>query len=648
MKYDMNSRIRDICLHPVGRDVINKILLQMNVKRGLLYNPVVGSLKLSVLRRLIGDKISAGFWEAVLLILNADLGDSAAAAASSGEDRWWKDAVFYQIYPRSFMDGDGDGIGDIKGILLKLDYLKALGIDGLWLCPVYDSPQDDNGYDIRNYHEIDETYGSMADFELLLKEVHKRDMKLIMDLVVNHTSDEHEWFQKAVKEPDSRFRNYYHIKKGDKGEPPNNWISFFSGSAWKRLSLYSGEEPGSGEYWALRLFSSKQMDLNWDNPELREEIYQMVRWWLEKGIDGFRLDVINYISKAPGLPQGDEFIGELMGFRGIEHYFHGPKLHAYLRELRVQAFEPFDAFSVGETPGIGMEAGKLLTAPDRKELDMIFSFDHLESPGKVRFDDYVYDLVYLKDYYKEWMEHYSNISQMALFYDNHDNPRMLSKIDPEGTYRDVLAKLLAVLQLTLKGTPFLYQGQELGAVNAAFQDMDEIRDVESLNLYKELSGSIPEEALFRKIISGTRDHARVPMKWDASGNCGFTTGNPWIRTFPDKYNVEDETRDEESVLHFYRKMIALRKENKELRSGEFAALKTAREVFAYERGGMFRIVLNLSAVERKLSAKLCSGNVLICNYQGADNYQETDDHQGTGNNLRPYEARVYRLSCNSK
>lgn len=498
-KYSRNSRIRDIYHHPVGRDVINKILLQLNIKRGLVENPVVGALKLSTLARVLGGKVNNEFWEAVLVLLNGDIGEKEPVTGNGLEEpAWWKEAVFYQIYPKSFMDSDGDGIGDIRGITSKLDYLKELGIGGIWLCPVYDSPQDDNGYDIRNYHEIDSTYGTMADFEQLLEEVHKRGMKLIMDLVVNHTSDEHIWFQKALAEPDSPYRSYYHIKEGSGNQPPNNWTSFFSGPAWKKIE---------DDSWALRLFSSKQMDLNWDNPELRDEVYKMVRWWLKKGVDGFRLDVINYISKEPGLPQGNEFIGNLMGFTGIEHYFHGPQLHAYLREMRTKAFAPFQGFSVGETPGIGLETGKLMTAPGRGELDMIFSFDHLESPGKVRFDEYIYDPLYLKTYYTEWMEKFSPVSQMSLFYDNHDNPRMLSKIDPQGEYRDVLAKLLAVLQMTLKGTPFIYQGQELGAVNADFHDMEEIRDVESRNLYQKLIGSMPEEAAFRKIKWGTRDHA---------------------------------------------------------------------------------------------------------------------------------------------
>ncbi|MGL6197591.1 MAG: alpha-glucosidase [Lachnospiraceae bacterium] len=621
MKYDMDSKVKDVYSHPLGKDIINKLLLQLNKKRKLVENPIISSRSLSFLRRIAGKRVSDGFWEAVLALLNNDLGDlSLITDPDQQEPCWWKEAVFYQIYPKSFMDSNGDGIGDIQGIISKLDYLKELGVDAIWLCPVYDSPQDDNGYDIRDYQKIDQSYGSMEDFDQLLDEVHKREMRLIMDLVINHTSDEHAWFKQAVTDPDSKYHDYYYIQKGQDNSPSNNWTSFFSGPAWKQL------EDGD---WALKLFSNKQMDLNWENQELREDIYEMVRWWLEKGIDGFRLDVINYISKAPGLPDGDEMIGELMGFRGIEHYFHGPKLHQYLHELHEKAFAPYDAFSVGETPGIGLETGKLLTAPGRKELDMMFSFDHLENPGKAKFDEYVYDPVYLKDYYTEWMEYFSPISQMSLFYDNHDNPRMLSKIDPGGEYRVVLAKLLGMMQMTLKGTPFLYQGQELGAVNAGFTSMGEIMDVESLNLYKELSAKMPREEVFRKIMGGTRDHARVPMKWDNSANGGFTTGSPWLRSFPDRYNAAEEEADQQSVLNFYKNLIGFRREHRELIYGDIRMLPVAREIFAYTRGDKLRIVLNLSKNKNGLSEKLAAGKIVMSNYPKE------------GNQLEPYEGRIY-------
>jgi len=621
MGYDMNSRIKEVYSHPVGRDIINKLLLQLNVNRKWAENPLIRQRKLSFLQRIAGKRIGAGFWEAVLELLNTELGDRSTITPGANQGRnWWKEAVFYQIYPKSFMDSNGDGIGDIRGIISKLDYLKDLGVDAIWLSPVYDSPQDDNGYDIRDYRKIDQSYGSMDDFRELLDEVHKREMRLIMDLVVNHTSDEHEWFEQALADRNSNYRDYYIIRKGREDQPPNNWTSFFSGPAWKPLTYRD---------WALKLFSGKQVDLNWENGEMREEIYEMVRWWLEIGIDGFRLDVINYISKAPGLPNGDEMIGELMGYRGIEHYFHGPKLHQYLRELQEQAFAPYHAFSVGETPGIGLETGKLLTAPERKELNMMFSFDHLENPGKTKFDDYAYDPVYLKEYYQEWMEGFSPVSQMSLFYDNHDNPRMISKIDPSGAYRDVLAKLLGMMQMTLKGTPFLYQGQELGAVNAGFTSMGEIMDVESVNLYKELTESMPREEVFRKILGGTRDHARVPMKWDSGVNGGFTTGKPWLRSFPDRYNAAVEKDDQQSVLNFYKRLIKLRREQEELIYGEIRILPSDREIFAYTRGGKFRMVLNLSKGKHSISGRLTIGEIMMSNYPTA------------GRQLEPYEGRIY-------
>ncbi|MEG0109836.1 MAG: alpha-amylase family glycosyl hydrolase, partial [Oscillospiraceae bacterium] len=371
-----NSRIKDVFANPVGKDIIKKILLQMGYSEALITNPIASNIKLKTLPKLLKKQIDDNFVTTLLNLLNSEkdtpLADNCPAAKA-----WWKEAVFYQIYPRSFCDGNGDGIGDIQGIIEKLDYIKQLGIDAIWLSPIYDSPNDDNGYDIRDYKKIMSEFGTMEDFDALLAEIHARGMRLIMDLVVNHTSDEHEWFQKAIHEPNSKYANYYIFR-----DKPNNWSSFFSGSAWKYIKE-------NGKY-ALHLFSPKQMDLNWESEDLRHEIESMVQWWLQKGVDGFRMDVINYISKADGLPNGNECIGALMGYKGVENYFYGPRLHEYLKELKEKAFAPYNAFSVGETPGTGMEMSKLLTADYRKELDMVFSFDHLETPGHVRFDDYLY------------------------------------------------------------------------------------------------------------------------------------------------------------------------------------------------------------------------------------------------------------------
>jgi len=540
---------------------------------------------------------------------------------------WWKEAVFYQIYPISFQDSDGDGIGDLRGIISRLDYLKELGVNAVWLSPIYDSPKDDNGYDIRDYYSILKEFGTMEDFDLLLKEIHDRGMKLIMDLVVNHTSDEHPWFQAAIKDIPSKYHDYYLFKKSKDNDPPNNWSSFFSGSAW---NYYEGSKE-----WALHLFSKKQMDLNWENEEVRSEIHKMIRWWLKKGVDGFRLDVINYISKKEGLPEGNENIGKLMGYYGIEHYYYGPKLHQYLKELRKKAFEPYQAFTVGETPGVGMEMSKLLTAEDRKELDMIFSFDHLETPGHVRFDDYRYDLNYLKQYMTDWMEHYGNRCWMSLFYENHDNPRMISKVNPDPKYREVLAKLLAMLQLTIKGTPFLFQGQEIGSINQNFKTIDDIRDVESINLYHELVLSVGEEAAMKKLGSGSRDHSRSPMQWNDSVNAGFTTGTPWIGVSEDykDWNVEKQRKEPDSIHHFYQELIRIRKEHPALIYGKYEITnRKQKDIFTYYRrlqGETYYIECNLSSrpVRRPKSVQ---AELIISSYKAA-----SDD-------LKPYEANLYQ------
>ena len=482
-------------------------------------------------------------------------------------------------------------------------------MDAVWLSPVYDSPNDDNGYDIRDYFKIMQEFGTMEEFDALLSGLHSRGMRLIMDLVVNHTSDEHAWFQEAVRDPYGPYHDYYLFQENEDGREPNNWTSFFGqgkyGDAWRYI-------PENDE-WALHLFSKKQMDLNWDNPRMRREIYTMVKWWLEKGVDGFRLDVINYISKEEGLPYGNESVGNMLGYVGIEHYFYGPHLHDYLRELRCMAFDPYEAFSVGETPGIGMQMGKLLTGEDRHELDMIFSFDHLETPGHMRFDEYRYDLNYLKQYYTEWMEGYGNRCWMSLFYDNHDNPRMISKVSDDPHYRFAIGKLLGMIQFTLKGTPFLYQGQELGAVNVPFTDMSQIRDVESINLYEELCRSMSEEEAFRRILAGTRDHARAMMKWQ---------------------EAEEQKEDRDSIYYFYKKLIALRKKYPALIYGEIRITNHSRKnLFTWFReldGEAFYIECNLSEkpLTRPARPEGFRGLLSSC--------------KEPGRLMQPYEACLYR------
>lgn len=618
-----DNRIKDVYANPIGRDVIDRVLLQMNISSKAVTNPLVANLKLKALPKFLKGKVDDGFVETLITLLNTEE-EIPRNDETPIKKAWWKEAVFYQIYPRSFKDSNGDGIGDIQGIISKLDYLKELGIDAIWLSPIYDSPNDDNGYDIRDYRKIMDEFGTMDDFEGLLTEIHNRDMRLIMDLVINHTSDEHEWYQKAIKEPASKYGDYYIFR-----DKPNNWTSFFSGSAWNYV-----EER---DQYALHLFSKKQMDLNWENEEVRDEVNEMVRWWLDKGVDGFRLDVINYISKRSGLPDGNDSVGKLIGYQGIEHYFYGPRLHEYLREINEKAFAPYNAFSVGETPGPGIEMSKLLTADYRKELDMVFNFDHLETPGHTRFDDYLYDLNYLKKYMINWMENYGNHCQPSLFFENHDNPRMISKINPDPKYRDVLGKLLAVIQLTLRGTPFIFQGQELGMVNQNFKSINDLRDVESLNLYEELCKTMDSDKAFKKVLAGSRDHARTPMQWNDQEYAGFSTDTPWIMMDDDykKCNVESQLGDENSILHFYKDMITLRKEHPVIHYGEVIFTdKKAKNLFNYYRKNdeeMLYIEINLSSCEVKRE-KPPKGTCLISNYPV--------NHSAS---IRPYEANVWKM-----
>ncbi|MDE6965119.1 MAG: alpha-glucosidase, partial [Lachnospiraceae bacterium] len=441
------------------------------------------------------------------------------------------------------------------------------------LSPVFFYSNHHNGYEIRDYDKIMEEFGTMEDFEELLSQTHRRGMRLIMDLVINHTSDEHEWYRQA-KKPDSPYRDYYFFRKDDGSRtPPNNWTSFFSGPAWKY------EEDS--ESWALHLFSKKQMDLNWENPKMREDVIAMINRWLDKGVDGFRMDVINYISKEDGLPDGNETIGSLMGFTGIEHYYYGPKLHQYLREIRERAFAPHDAFSVGETPGPGMKMCQLLTGEERRELDMVFSFDHLETPGHVRFEDYAYDLNYFRDYMTDWMENYGNNCWMSLFYNNHDNPRMISKVTKDSSCHTALSKLLAVMQFTLKGTPFIFQGDEMGLANYEFTSMEQITDVEAKGYYAEHRKTESREKVFADILAGTREHARVLL--------------PWNRKLPPCHEGLYQ-KPKKEVFAAYRRLLRLRHEEKAFVYGTFRVLCRRKNRFVYERaleGKVFVIDCNL-------------------------------------------------------
>ena len=486
---------------------------------------------------------------------------------------WWKERVFYQIYPRSFQDSDGDGIGDIPGILSRLDYLKWLGIGAVWLCPVYDSPNADMGYDIRDYEKIMAEFGSMEDFDRLVSELHKRDIKLIMDLVVNHSSDEHAWFVESRKSRDNPCRDYYIWRDGREGKEPNNWASFFTSSAW----TYDAQT----EQWYLHLFSEKQPDLNWENPRLRGEIYGMMNRWFDRGVDGFRMDVISLLAKAPGLPDGK---GEGYVF-APEAFAFQPKLHEYLREMRQRCFDGRDCMCVGETTFVNTENANSVLA-DGRELDLLFQFDIMDIDGRDgKWNVIPFDLVRLKQIVARWQE---AIDWNTLFWGNHDQPRVVSRFGSTVTEeaRVQSAKMLAAAMYLLRGTPFLYQGEEIGMTNFPFTQPSQLRDVESINLLAQAEKDGKTDWAWNGILRKGRDNARTPMQWDATENAGFTDGARWIGVNPNypAVNVERAMADENSILHFYRRLIALRAGSETLKYGDFhMLLPDDPHVFAYER-----------------------------------------------------------------
>lgn len=612
------SRLRDVYNTPVGHDVLQKLMLQLNIPNNAVTRAVMSALRLKTIERFAGS----GITDAIIALANSVETILPRETERPITPAWWKEAVFYQIYPRSFKDSDGDGVGDVAGIAEKLDYLQALGVDCLWLSPIYDSPNKDNGYDIRDYYRLMTQMGTMAEFDALLTEVHNRGMKLIMDLVINHTSDEHHWYQQAITSRDSPYYPYYIFRDGKNGSPPNNWVSFFSGEAWRY-------EP-SLDQWALHLFSPEQPDLNWRHKPLREELIAMIQWWLKKGVDGFRLDVINYISKPEDFPDGDKTIGKLMEFYGVEHYFHGPDLHTYLQEIRRRAFTPFKAFSVGETPGIGFECGRLFTNEARSELDLIFNFDHLETPGHTRFDDYEYDLAYLKKYFMTAYAHLGNKDWFAVFFENHDNPRMVSKVNTDPQFHAVLAKALMMMNITLKGTPFLFQGQELGAANVPFTSITQLQDIESLNKYAALlhEGKTDAEA-FSTVLAGSRDHARVPMRWTPDG--GFSSGTPWLEGNGCSVSAEEQMQDAASVWSFTKELIALRHSHKELVYGDIDILfPKKKQHFVYRRALADSAVTVEINISNRSQQRLVHGMTL-----GLSNVAR---HSGP---LAPYEANLW-------
>ena len=482
---------------------------------------------------------------------------------------WWKEAVIYQIYPRSFMDSNGDGIGDIKGITSRLDYLKYLGVDVLWLSPIYQSPNDDNGYDISDYQAIMDEFGTMEDFDELLLEAHKRGLRVVMDLVVNHTSDEHKWFMDSRKSNDNEYLVYYIWRDGkDAQTPPNNWGSCFSGSAWQY-------DEQTAMYY-LHLFSKKQPDLNWDNEAVRKEVFDMMTWWCDKGIDGFRMDVISMISKT----NGDY----------SPYCIHGPNVHRYLKEMNEKVLSKYDIMTVGETPGVTTEEAKKYAGEDSNELNMVFQFEHVDNHGKYgKWDDKKWQLTKLKNIFTRWQTELYGQAWNSLFWDNHDQPRAVSRFgDDRPEFREVSAKMLATCLHMMQGSPYIYQGEELGMTNYPFQKPEEFRDIESVNAYQEwcLSGEVSHEEFWPCIIARSRDNARTPVQWDDSDQAGFTTGTPWIAVNPNytEINAKAETADPNSVFHYYKKLIALRKENPIMVYGKYEPLmEDSEELFVYTR-----------------------------------------------------------------
>ena len=493
---------------------------------------------------------------------------------------WWKEAVVYQIYPRSFMDSNGDGIGDLQGIISRLDYLKYLGIDVIWLSPVYKSPNDDNGYDISDYRDIMDEFGTMKDFDELLTKAHERGIKIVMDLVVNHTSDEHKWFMESRKSVDNPYRDYYIWREGkDTQTPPNNWGSCFGGPAWQY------DEATSMYY--LHLFSKKQPDLNWDNPAVRKEVFDMMTWWCEKGIDGFRMDVISMISKTKEMPDGKA--NGLFGDFG-PYCVHGPNVHQYLQEMNENVLSKYDIMTVGETAGVTTELAKQYAGENAHELDMVFQFEHVEGDGKYgKWTDEKMPLTTLKKTLSRWQVDLYGQAWNSLFWDNHDQPRAVSRFgDARPQYREISAKMLATCLHMLQGTPSIYQGEELGMTNYPFASPDDFRDIESINAYKEwcADGPLSHEVFWPCITFKSRDNARTPVQWDDSPQAGFTTGTPWIAVNPNykEINAKAETADPDSVFHYYKKLIALRKEHPIMVYGKYELfLPDSEELFVYTR-----------------------------------------------------------------
>lgn len=555
------------------------------------------------------------------------------------EKRWWKESVVYQIYPRSFCDSNGDGIGDLNGITSKLDYLKELGVDVIWLSPVYKSPNDDNGYDISDYQDIMDEFGTMEDFDRMLATAHEKGIKIMMDLVVNHTSDEHKWFIESRKSTDNPYRDYYIWRPAkEDGSLPNNWGSCFSGPAW--------EYDKTTDMYFLHLFSKKQPDLNWDNPAVRQEVFDMMNWWLEKGVDGFRMDVISLISKEqPELPDKEPGIN---GYATFNVSANGPHVHEYLQEMRQKALNNADTITVGECSGVTLEEAKKYARSDEKELNMVFQFEHMDVDSDEKAGKWTtrkMDLRDLKKILTRWQKGLQDIAWNSLYWENHDQPRSVSRFGNDSDeYREISAKMLATCVHMMQGTPYVYQGEELGMTNCPFNTLENFRDLESINAFHELTeqGKMTEEEMMAAIGYKGRDNARTPMQWDDSANAGFSGADatPWIMVNPNytKINAKDQVSREDSVFKYYQKLIKLRHESDLIVYGTYdLILDDDKDIYAYIRTlGDEKLIVycNFSENTREveLPEEFTDGKILISNYNDAKVSEKIT--------LRPYEAIV--------
>ena len=544
---------------------------------------------------------------------------------------WWKEGIVYQIYPRSFKDSTGNGVGDIYGIIEKLDYIKSLGVNMIWICPIYSSPNDDNGYDISDYRKISEEFGGNKAFDILLKEMHKRDLKLIMDLVANHSSDEHKWFQESKKGENNPYHDYYIWKRGDFDVPPNNWLSVFSGSAWQW-------DSNLNKYY-LHLFTKKQPDLNWENPKVRDEIYDVLNFWFSKGVDGFRMDVISFISKRLDFPPAEE--GATLSDMMENIYANGPRIHEFLKEMNKKVLSKYDIVTVGEGPGVNLKTGLKYVDENEKELDMVFHFDHLQIDfgPEGKFDPQTVDFIKFKKVFSDWDLYLKDKGWNSIFLGNHDFSRIVSRFGNDKKYRNQSAKLLATLLMTLRGTPYVYQGDEIGMTNIKYPSIDYYDDIETRNAWKEAEEQGKDMDIFLKAVhKQSRDNARTPLQWDNSRNAGFSSSKPWLDVNENynKINVELQQGNPDSILNYYREIIRIRKNNSTLIYGDFLDLEPSNEkLFIYKRWDKqktFIIVLNFSNDKTQWDIyNFDSMRLVISNYKKSAYTKSVD----------PWEARVY-------